>query len=72
MESVYPMVWLDAVYYKVMGKKNRSVTRAIYNVLALNSEGRKELFGMYISKSEGANFWLGALTGLQSRGARTS
>lgn len=70
LESVYPIVWLDAVHYKVMDEKNRPVTGAIYNVLALNSEGRKELLGMYISKSEGANFWLGVLTDLQSRGVR--
>lgn len=53
LDRVYPIVWLDAVHYKEMDEKNRSVTRAIYNVLALNSEGRKELLGMYISKSEG-------------------
>lgn len=64
---MYPIVWLDAVHYKVMDEKNRTVTKAIiYNVLALNSEGRKELLGMYISKSEGANFWLGVLTDLQN------
>ena len=56
LDRVYPIVWLDAVHYKVMDEKNRPVTRAIYNVLALNPEGRKELLGMYISKSEGANF----------------
>ncbi len=53
-----------------MDEKNRPVTRAIYNVLALDSEGRKELLGMYISKSEGANFWLGVLTDLQNRGVQ--
>ena len=63
-------MWLDAVHYKVMDEKNRPVTRAIYNVLALNFEGRKELLGMYISKSEGANFWLGVLTDFQNRGVQ--
>ena len=70
LDPVYPIVWLDAVHYKVMDEKNRPVTRAIYNVLALSSDGRKELLGMYISKSEGANFWLSILTDLQSRGVR--
>ena len=70
LESVYPVVWLDAVHYKVMDEKNRPETRAIYNVLALNPEGRKELLGMYISRSEGANFWLGVLTDLQNRGVQ--
>ncbi len=70
LDRVYPIVWLDAVHYKVMDEKNRPVTRAIYNVLALTTEGRKELLGMYISKSEGANFWLSVLTDLQSRGVQ--
>lgn len=70
LDRIYPIVWLDAVHYKVMDEKNRPVTRAIYNVLALTTDERKELLGMYISKSEGANFWLSVLTDLQSRGVQ--
>lgn len=70
LDSVYPIVWMDALHYKVMDDKNRPVTRAIYHVLALNSEGKKELLGMYIAKSEGANFWLSVLTDLQNRGVK--
>ena len=40
LDRIYPIVWLDAVHYKVMDEKNRPVTRAIYNVLALTTEGR--------------------------------
>ena len=43
LDSVYPIVWLDAIHYKVMDDKNSPVSRAIYNVLALRTEGRKEL-----------------------------
>lgn len=68
LEPVYPIVWLDAIHYKVMDDKNRPVCRAIYNVLGINRDGYKELLGMYISKSEGANFWLSVLTDLQNRG----
>ncbi len=32
----------------------RSVARAVYNILAPNREGRKDLIGMYVSESEGA------------------
>jgi transposase-like protein len=42
--------------------------KALYNILGLNREGRKEVLGMYISESEGANFWLQVLTHLQQRG----
>lgn len=51
-----------------MDDRGCAVTRAIYNVLALDSEGHKDLLGMYISKNEGANFWLNVLTDLQTRG----
>ncbi len=40
----------------------------MYNILAINSEGYKEVLGMYVSESEGANFWLQVVTDLQNRG----
>ena len=70
LDEVYPIVWLDAVHYKVMDGKNRVVTRAIYNVLGIDKEGHKDLLGMYASKSKGANFWLNVLTDLQNRGVK--
>lgn len=70
LDAVYPIIWMDAIHYKVMDEKNRPVTRAIYNVLGVDRNGYKDLLGMYISKSEGANFWLSVLTDLQSRGVK--
>jgi len=69
LEAVYPIVWLDAMHYKVRDG-GKVVSRAVYNVLALNVEGRKDLIGMYISESEGANFWLSVLTDIKSRGVK--
>lgn len=34
----------------------------------LNIEGRKEQLGLYLSESEGANYWLHVLTDLNNRG----
>ena len=42
----------------------------VYNVLAVNKDGHKELIGMYVSESEGANFWLSVLTDLKARGMK--
>lgn len=67
LDRVYPFVWLDALHYKVR-HEGRVVTRAVYTVLALNLNGHKELLGLYLSQSEGARFWLGVLSDLQSRG----
>ena len=70
LDPVYAICWLDAIHYKVKDETGRAVSRAIYNVLGINREGHKELLGMYISKSEGANFWLEVLSDLQNRGVR--
>jgi transposase-like protein len=55
--------------YKVKDE-GRVVSRAVYNILAINKEGKKNLIGMYISESEGAKFWLSVLTDLKSRGVK--
>lgn len=67
LESVYCIVWLDAMHYKVKDQ-GRIVPRAVYHILGINLEGRKELIGMYVSESEGSNFWLGVLSDLRNRG----
>ena len=67
LDSMYTIVWLDAMHYKVKDG-GRTESRAVYNVLAINKDGRKELIGMYVSENEGANFWLSVLTDLKARG----
>lgn len=69
LDPLYPFVWLDAIHYKVR-HEGRVITRAIYTVLALRLDGYKELLGLYVSESEGARFWLGVLSDLQSRGVQ--
>ena len=67
LEAMYCIVWLDAMHYKVKDE-GRVVSRAVYHILGINIEGRKELIGMYVSESEGSNFWLGVLSDLRNRG----
>lgn len=44
--------------------------RAVYTILALNTHGIKDVIGIYISESEGANFWLQVLADLSNRGVK--
>lgn len=67
LEELYCIVWLDAMYFKVKAE-GRTQTRCVYNILGINSEGRKDVLGMYVSQSEGANFWLGVINDLKQRG----
>ncbi len=69
LESVYTIVWLDAMHYTVKDV-GKVVGRAAYNVLGVNAEGRKDLIEMYVSETEGANFWLSVLTDLKARGVK--
>lgn len=67
LDAVYPFVFLDCMHYKI--RHNGSVeTRAVYNILGVDIDGRKDLIGLYLSESEGAKFWLSVLTDLKQRG----
>jgi transposase-like protein len=67
LESIYPFVWLDAIHYKIK-EDGKYVSKAIYTILGVKLDGRKEILGLYLSESEGANFWLQVLTDLHNRG----
>lgn len=69
LQSHYPFVWLDAIHYKVK-EDGRYESKAVYTVLGLTMEGKKEILGLYLSQSEGANFWLTVVTDLQNRGIK--
>lgn len=69
LEPVYCIVWLDAMHYKVR-EEGKVVHKALYNVLGVNKDGYKEVLGMYVAESEGANFWLQVLTDLHNRGLK--
>jgi len=69
LESVYPIVWFDALVVKVRDNQ-RVINKAVYLALAVNLEGQKELLGIWISENEGAKFWLGVLTELKNRGVK--
>ena len=69
LDPVYAVVWLDAIFYKVK-ENGRYTQKTIYTILGLSLEGKKEVLGLYISETEGANYWLAVLTELQNRGVK--
>ena len=69
LDPVYCIVWLDAMHFKIR-EEGKVKHKALYNILGINKEGKKEVLGMYISESEGANFWLQVLTHLNNRGLK--
>lgn len=67
LESLYVLVWLDGIYYKVR-QEGKVVTRVLYSVIGLTLSGKKQILGIYTAESESARFWLTVLTDLKQRG----
>ena len=69
LAAVYPVVFLDAVHFKVR-QDGRMVTKAAYMVVGIDLEGYKDVLGMWVGEHESAKFWLTVLTELQGRGVQ--
>ncbi len=69
LESVYPIVWMDAIHYKVR-EDNAIKSKAVYCLIGINRQGIKDLLGMYIGQAESARFWLSVLNDIQRRGVQ--
>lgn len=67
LEAVYPIVFFDAIHYKVRDE-GKVVSKAAYTCLGIDINGHKDLLGLWIGESEGANFWLSVITELRNRG----
>ena len=69
LDEVYPIIFLDCIVVKCRtdGKVGNV---SVYLALGVNMEGQKELLGIWISRTEGAKFWLGVITELQTRGVK--
>jgi transposase-like protein len=67
LDPIYPIIYLDCLVVKIRQDK-RVINKSIFLALGINTEGQKELMGMWIAENEGAKFWLSVLTELQHRG----
>ncbi len=69
LDAVWPVVYLDAIHLKIR-TDGRVQNRAVYVALGINLTGNKELMGLWIGESEGAQFWLNVLTEINNRGVQ--
>ncbi len=68
-DSFYPVVFLDAVHFKVR-EEGRIVSKAAYTVPGINGEGYKDIPGIWVGENEGAKFWLKVCNELKNRGVQ--
>lgn len=69
LESVYPIVFLDGIVFKVR-KDARVINKCLYSVLGINMDGRKEILGIWLSENESASFWATVCNDLRNRGVQ--
>lgn len=69
LDNIYPIVFLDAIFYKVQSN-GRVIKKAAYTCLGIDISGHKDLLGLWVAETEGANFWLNVLTELKNRGVQ--
>jgi transposase-like protein len=67
LERVYPIVFFDAIHYKVRSE-GKVVSKAAYTCLGVDVHGRKDMLGLWVGEAEGAAFWLSVITELKNRG----
>jgi len=69
LESVYAMVMLDAIHYKVR-EEGVVVKKAVYIAIGTDLEGKKDVLGLWVGAIESSKYWLGVLNGLKNRGVQ--
>ena len=57
LEKVYPFVYMDALMVNMKSDK-KSGKYAVYSIIGVNSEGRKDCFGFWLGENEGTHQWL--------------
>lgn len=67
LDRLYPIVYLDCLMVKTR-EAGHSANRAIYLAIGVNTEGLKEVLGLWAAATEGAKFWLSVVSDLKNRG----
>src|SRR5665213_204134 len=69
LDDTYLITWLDGITFKVRSQ-GKIINKSVYIVIGLNTQGRKEVLGMWINNNETADGWLQILNELKQRGVQ--
>ena len=69
LDALYPVVYLD--FLVVRSRDSGAVqNKSVYLALGINTDGEKELLGLWMAQTEGAKFWLSVMNELKNRGVQ--
>ncbi|MBB1034789.1 IS256 family transposase [Dietzia sp. CQ4] len=69
LETVYPIVYIDAIWLKIRDG-GVVANKACHVAVGVDLEGRKQVLGLWLGATEGAKFWADVLTEIRNRGAK--
>ena len=67
LESIYAVVFLDAIHYRVRSE-GQIVKKAVYIAIGIDLDGKKDVLGMWVGENESAKFWASVLNNMRNRG----
>lgn len=69
LEDVYVIVYFDAIHYKVR-QDGKVITKAAYTCLGIDTEGMRDVLGIWVGEREGSAYWLTVFSELRNRGVQ--
>ena len=69
LDSVYPIIFLDGVLFNVV-EDGATRKKTAYIVYGINTEGYKEILGIWLGEAESSKFWMIVLSELRERGVK--
>jgi len=69
LSEVYPVVFFDGINFKVK-KDGKVINKCVYSVLGIDTDGKKDILGIWLSETESASFWTVVFNELKNRGVR--
>ncbi len=67
LDKIYPMIFLDAVVFKVR-RDGIVKNTAVYSMQGVNLDGKKDILGLWIGENETSKYWLQVLNEIKNRG----
>lgn len=68
LKPLYTFVFVDCIYVKLKNERGVVTNQAVYVMLAVDTEGCKEVLGLYISPTESKSTWMKIFDSLKVRG----
>lgn len=69
LKECYPFVYVDCLYCYVK-EELTSVKKAVYVMMGIDTEGKKEVIGIWIDRNESATFWNEIFEEVRNRGVK--